>query len=297
MEETRPSERMLAPLENLKETPLVGLEKAVKPLVETVKNICNIVSNLKRRCSTPKDGLTVDESAAIMLYTYEADVHEDSPYYVLNSSLRSEEPIKIEPWSLYIKLLENGLEKLPDQPGNYYRGIRGHYSDDYKTGRVFTWWAFTSCTSRLDVLENDSFLGKKGMRTLFSLHCKTGKDIKNHSCMPIENEVLIVPNTQFRVNSCLPQEGGLYMIQIEEISSPLSTHSIEPGILDSSRTLLVSFAFLNSVYCRIHPKKTIEHWCHDDKQLVCGRCLIEQHKNHQHVSVDEFAESKSKQVM
>ncbi|CAM4891511.1 unnamed protein product, partial [Rotaria socialis] len=64
--------RMLAPIEGYEKTPLVTLEEAVKSLVKIVPKVERNVFIVKQNCQEPEDGLTTDESAAIMLYTYES---------------------------------------------------------------------------------------------------------------------------------------------------------------------------------------------------------------------------------
>ncbi|CAF4654178.1 unnamed protein product, partial [Rotaria sp. Silwood2] len=70
--------RMLAPIEGYEKVPVVSLEEAVKPLVKIVPKVERNVFVVKQNCQEPEDGLTTDESASIMLYTYESMPHEDS---------------------------------------------------------------------------------------------------------------------------------------------------------------------------------------------------------------------------
>ncbi|CAF1473357.1 unnamed protein product, partial [Rotaria sordida] len=48
----------------------------------------------------------------------------------------------------------------------------------------------------------------------------TGKNIKNHSFMPTEDEILLLPARQFKVKSCLDSGNELYIIQLKEICPP-----------------------------------------------------------------------------
>ncbi|CAF4243540.1 unnamed protein product, partial [Rotaria sordida] len=70
--------RMLAPIEGYENMLIVSLEEAVKPLVDIVPKVQRNVFIVKQNCQKPEDGLTSDESAAIMLYTYESMPHEHS---------------------------------------------------------------------------------------------------------------------------------------------------------------------------------------------------------------------------
>ncbi|CAF1261988.1 unnamed protein product [Rotaria sordida] len=82
--------RMLAPIEGYEKIPLITLEEAVKPLVNIVPKVERNVKIVKKKCQESEDGLTTDESAAIMLYTYESMPHEDSLYVKLNETDEAE---------------------------------------------------------------------------------------------------------------------------------------------------------------------------------------------------------------
>ncbi|CAF2931274.1 unnamed protein product [Rotaria sp. Silwood2] len=49
--------------------------------------------------------------------------------------------------------------------------------------------------------------------------CTTAKDIKNHSFIPDEEEILLLPARKLRVESCLDSGNGLHIVQLEEIKS------------------------------------------------------------------------------
>ncbi|CAF4979794.1 unnamed protein product, partial [Rotaria sp. Silwood1] len=86
-------------------------------------------------------------------------------------------------------------------------------------GHTIVWWGFSSCTTAVNVLNSNQFLGAKGDRTMFTLHCLSAKDIRKHSYYPAEDEVLLMPATQFEVIGCLNQ-GDLHIIQLEETRPP-----------------------------------------------------------------------------
>ncbi|CAF3917858.1 unnamed protein product [Rotaria sp. Silwood1] len=209
--------RMLSPIEGYENMPLVSIEDAVKPLVKIVPKVERNVYIVKQNCKNPADGLTTDESASIMLYTYESMPHENSLYVILNETLRSEEREKLIPWFSYLRLVLTALARLPSGRLFINRGIRKDLCAEYPAGSTFIWWGFSSCTSSVKVLESDMFFGKTGARTLFQIDCHTGKNIKKHSFMPQEDEILLLPARQFEVKSCLDSGNGLHIIQIKEI--------------------------------------------------------------------------------
>ncbi|CAF1345706.1 unnamed protein product [Rotaria sp. Silwood1] len=209
--------RMLAPIEGYEKAPLVSLEEAVKPLVKIVPKVERNVFVVKQNCQEPEDDLTPDESASIMLYTYESMPHEDSLYVKLNETLRSEQRKNLIPWFLYLRLILTALARLPSKRRSIFRGVKENLWADYPLGKVFIWWGFSSCTSSIGVLENEQFFGKTGNRTLFQIECTTAKDIKKHSFVTGEDEILLLPARQFQVTSCLDTGSGLHIVQLTEL--------------------------------------------------------------------------------
>jgi len=219
---TKEPKRMLMPIHGYEKTPLKTLEETVEPLIPLVPRVQTYVHVAKRRCEgKPADGLTVDQSASIMLYTMEWEPQEQCLYAVLNATLRVEDRQKLKPWFLYLKLILSGLFKLPSSPRSVYRGVKMDLSNEYPKGKEIIWWGFSSCASCIEVLENEQFLGNKGTRTLFTIECISGKDISRHSYYQSETELLLLPARQFQVISCLEPASGLHMIQLKEIQSSI----------------------------------------------------------------------------
>lgn len=208
--------RPLAPIEGYENMPIVSLEEAVKPLVDIVRNVERNAFIVKHNCDEPKEGLTADESASIMLYTLESSPHEDSFYVILNTTLRSEQRQGLKPWFLYLRLILTALARLPSDRRTVNRGVREDLRERYPIGKSFVWWGFSSCTSSVGVLEGESFFGKTGTRTLFQIECYSGKNIREHSFIQHEDEILLPPARQFIVTSCLTAGNGLQIIQIKE---------------------------------------------------------------------------------
>jgi hypothetical protein len=108
------------------------------------------------------------------------------------------------------------LTKLPSTTHRIlYRGVKMDLGEDFPKGKTVTWWAFSSCSSSLEVLEQ--FLGHNGQRTIFNIECDSGKDIHQHSFYQSENEVLMYPARQFQVKSTLNSGNQLKIIQLKEI--------------------------------------------------------------------------------
>ena len=211
------SKRMISPIDGFANMPVVSLEEAIKPLVDLVPKIERNAYFAKESCQEPEDGLTSDESASIMLYTFESKPHENSLYVILNTTLRSPQREELlEPWLLYLRLFVTALTRLPSQHRFVNRGVKVDLRPQYPIGKSIVWWGFSSCTTSIGVLECAHFFGKSGTRTLFQIECHSGKDVKNHSSMQHEDEILLLPARQFLVTSCLDSGNGLHIIQLKE---------------------------------------------------------------------------------
>lgn len=212
--------KTLGPIEGWEKMPLVSLEDAVKPIASIVPNIELNVFIAKQNCKEPEDGLTCDESASIMLYTYESNPKEHSLYFIMNTNLRTQQRAKqLRPWFLYFRLIFTALAHLPSERRFIFRGIKEDLRALYPKGKKITWWGFSSCTQSVEVLESETFLGKHDARTIFQIDSHSSKSIKSHSYITSEDEVLLLPGRQFFVQSCMDAGNGLFMIQLRETES------------------------------------------------------------------------------
>jgi hypothetical protein len=179
-----------------------------------------MVWTVKGDCDDPRDDMTPDELASIKLYSMDWEPSDKSFYAILNKTLRSEDRPQLKSWFLYLRLLLTALTHLSSSRLTIFRGVKMDLRAEYPAGSTFIWWGFTSCTSTLKVLESDRFLGKKGVRTLFTIECLAGKDIRKHSFYRGEDEILLLPGRQFKVVSCLDSGNNLHMIHLKEVEPP-----------------------------------------------------------------------------
>ena len=227
--------RMLAPIRGYGKMPLVSLDKAVESLFSFVPDVNHMVWTVKQQCTAPAEGLTLDQSASIMLYSLEWSPREESFYYVLNNVLRDPDRNKLRPWLLYLKLLIYSLSKLPSTLRTVYRGVKQDLHELYPTGSTIVWWGFSPCTTSIDVLQVEQFLGKTGTRTMFNIECHSGRDIRQHSFFSTEQEVLLLAARQFKVVGSLDPGHGLHIIQLKEIDPPFPL--LEPVSAPQSCTI------------------------------------------------------------
>lgn len=220
---------MLLPIQGFEKTPLVSLEEAVVPLVSRVPDIEHMVWIAKEKCKHPKDDLSPDETASIMLYTMEWEPYESSFYVALNIALRAIRREELKPWFSYLRLVIGALQKLPPTPRTVYRGVKSDLTGQYHRGDTIVWWGFSSCTLSVETLNNERFLGKNGIRTLFSIECDSGKNIRSHSFYAEEDEVLLLPARQFEVIGCLDQGNGLQIVQLKETKPKFPLIKLPPS--------------------------------------------------------------------
>lgn len=248
--------RHLSPIKGYENMPLVSLEEAVKPVAHFFNSLEEYVWIAKKNCENPPDDLTPDESASIFLYTMEFNP-PPSLYNVLNKTLRDEERGQLVPWFSYLKLFFTALNKLPSHSCKLWRGIKHvDLKSKYQEGNDFVWWGVTSTTESMKVLENENFLGKKGVRTMISIDCKNGKKISEHSYFKNkEQEVIIMPGSYFKVKSILNPADGFHMIDVEEIKPPFPFIAKLPGFsflkptkkVEASRFLILTSNARNSL--------------------------------------------------
>jgi hypothetical protein len=208
---------VMTPIRGYDKMPLVSLEQAVKPLIPHIPDIEQMVDIAKKKCQKPPpDNLTIDQSAAIMLYTLEWTPAKDSVYYRLNKALRTEDRQVLRPWFSYMKLFFTALSLLPSDRRVVFRGVREDLKNGYRKGEKIVWWGFSSCTLEQQVLKNESFMGPSGKRTMFTIECDSGKDIRQHLYFKGEGEVLLPAAREFEVKSVFPQDDGLCLVHLVE---------------------------------------------------------------------------------
>ncbi|UJR11373.1 hypothetical protein I4U23_015553 [Adineta vaga] len=214
--------QMLQPISGYEEEQLVSLEEACQPLENILDSeLKQNIMIAKINSIEPKDGLNVDESASIHLYTMEWKVHENSLYAVLNRTLRLPDRSKLRPWFKYLKLFLTAFFKLPStERRTVYRGVPENLNDLYPTGKKVTWWSVSSCTASLQVLQYPYYVGTSGVRTMFHIETNSGKIIRSHSHYQHEDEILLPPGLYLEVISNFNPAPGLYMIQLREIQPP-----------------------------------------------------------------------------
>ena len=213
-----PVDRLLSPIRGYEDQPLVPLAETLKPIARLFNDIEDYAFVALHNCQNPSDGLTDQESASIHLYTMQFH-GGPSLYQILNQSLRDENREQLLPWFSFLKLYLTALHKLPSECRTVWRGVKNvDLSAKYQIGTKVAWWGVSSCTTHIQVLELNAFLGKEGLRTIFSIECINAKPIANHSYYrKKENEIILMPGSYFEVIGQLNPAPDLYFIQLKEI--------------------------------------------------------------------------------
>ena len=210
--------KTLGPIIGYAQEPLLPLTDACAPLANIVNNIRAYVSvALENTPHDPADGLTRNESAAIRIYTMEWSGEHQSLYSVLNKTLRTADRKDLRPWFKYLKLFLTALVKIPHAPPQtIWRGVRRLFSEELSHGTPVTWWAVSSCTTTLTVLENTCYLGDEGAKTLFSIEAFNARNIRGHSHYGDEDEIVMLPGTYMEVQSQMKTAPDLRIIHLKQ---------------------------------------------------------------------------------
>lgn len=149
-------------------------------------------------------GVTIDDAAAIISFTIEADTRESSPYYILNRALADRNATRVRAVTPYAMTLARGLRKLM-----HYTNITGLYRGidcavNCAVGTELMWMAFSSASRSKDVVVknflNNNAAGSLG--TLFVISDGWGYDIREFSFYN-EAEILFEIEWRLRVTNVI----------------------------------------------------------------------------------------------
>lgn len=208
-----------APIMGYADEPLLPLLEACAPLCDMIHNILFYAqAALDETPEIPADGLTIEESAAIRLYTIQWDKSYRSLYAMLNHTLMNQDREKLRPYFKYLKLFITALVKMPCVPRlTVWRGVTKNLSVNNPSDTSITWWRFSSCTTELSVLKSNVYLGNSGNRTLFSVDAINARRIDAHSHFVEENEVLLLPGARMIVQSQVSPAPDLHIIHLKQV--------------------------------------------------------------------------------
>ncbi|CAF4855301.1 unnamed protein product [Rotaria sp. Silwood1] len=213
----------LGPIVGYAEEPLLPLVKACAPLTSIIPNLSYYVElALNETSEQPPDGLTIDESAAIRLYTIEWTENQQSLYSMLNCTLKKDTRENLRPYFKYLKLFLTALTKLPCAPSStIWRGVTMDLSAQFPLGTSVIWWAFSSCTTSLAVLENNMYLGDTGWLNTGSMN--SARTIHTQSIL-LNGKVLVTGGYD-----------GNYIVNSAELYDPSTRSWTTTGSMNNTR--------------------------------------------------------------
>ena len=248
-----------SPLAGLATTPLVGLREAVAAAEKHATCAGGLSAQLEEAFafatskvhSGRSKGLTVEQVAAINLYTQESQFYKG-----LNGALGGwgvGGQAAIHYYLPYMKILMGALDALPPIETIAYRGIRGVSLETLLKGKgvgdELAWWAVTSATETADVLRDSQFFGigaEHGERVVFVIEVKSGVRVKSFSSLgsileyymqpfgsPVQNEdeITLKPGTTFVIDSITSFTTGVTEVKMHEVST-LPSPDVKEGDTD-----------------------------------------------------------------
>ena len=153
--------------------------------------------------------MNMEEAEVLFSYTYQAQKGKKSPCYIMNTVLAERNVNQLQNHRCYILHLLKALRKLKRVDTNggrtiLYRGIDGKTMSfdekHYQVGNTLTWPAFTS--TALEEETAYKFMQRAAQPVIFEIRGKfVGYSIKAFSRFPKEEEILLEPETTFKVRS------------------------------------------------------------------------------------------------
>ena len=137
-----------SPIDGYADEVIVPLEQAVENLIPLISNISKYVDHAKNECNKTSCLLTLNESAAIYLYTMPTCF-----FQLLNETLRTENRSALKPWFPFLKIFISALEKLPSSKLTVWRAVAldiEHFSLENDT---ITRWSVNSTSTNLTLEE------------------------------------------------------------------------------------------------------------------------------------------------
>ncbi|MFH8789309.1 ADP-ribosyltransferase domain-containing protein [Streptomyces roseoverticillatus] len=198
------------------DTPLMDFRDAVGPVAKLLSGLDRHVGLShefgRSRAAEPATAgsLSADAIAALYLYTCESAFYRE-----INAILRSPDRSKVAPYLPYLRLLFSAVSGLPARTEPLWRGVSLDLRGQYPVGKTVTWWGVSSCTPNLGVAQ--AFLGSRGKRTLFEVRPARAVGIQRFSAFTGEEEYILLPGTQLKVEDVKVGRSGLCTVQLTEL--------------------------------------------------------------------------------
>ena len=161
---------------------------------------------------------------ALVLYTldvrHNGGAEEENFYKCLNDKLRERDLKILEELQGYLYFLMSAFEKLPPEPeATFFRGVPKSalpiVEVTYKSGRHIHWSGLMSVST--DRRQAENFASQEGPGgVVFHVRARTGRAIFPYSAIPIEKEVILLPNFKAHVSEGLKKTGDFFELKLTE---------------------------------------------------------------------------------
>jgi hypothetical protein len=198
------------PVFDYEDYPILSIEEALEYVISDIPRVMDYVKTAKNKCNRISNILTLDESAAVYLYSMPSPVYDH-----LNKALRAQDHNTLKPWLAFLKLFITALEKLPSIRATVWRGVSHDDSLTFVENDVQYWWSVNSCSKAPNIIK--PFLGENG--TIFAIDVINGKDISTFSMNFEEQEVILMPGSRVRRKNESLSLSDHIILHLEEITS------------------------------------------------------------------------------
>jgi hypothetical protein len=208
----------LNPIQGLELAPSLSLKESLTHAQNGDEELASHNFNMNLFCASTfaenhtDPELTEEDVSIIHFYT------QETPFYkILNSRLRNSDRQILKPYFPILKLMITAIRKIPPAKITLYRGVKLNLLEKYNKlkNKREIWWSFGSTTESVNVLQNETFLGKSGPRSMFVIQSQTARDISNYSAMQGEKEFILLPGSVFVVDGVL--DSGVTIVTLKEI--------------------------------------------------------------------------------
>eukprot|EP00005_Dracoamoeba_jomungandri_P009992 CAMPEP_0174262924 /NCGR_PEP_ID=MMETSP0439-20130205/16189_1 /TAXON_ID=0 /ORGANISM="Stereomyxa ramosa, Strain Chinc5" /LENGTH=1530 /DNA_ID=CAMNT_0015347969 /DNA_START=34 /DNA_END=4626 /DNA_ORIENTATION=- len=141
------------------------------------------------------DGVSLQHAFALFAFTSNLDV-----FSAVNDALCSGTALRT--WKPFIQLLLSALQCLPPFEGEVFRKGNSFDMDIFSKGKTITWGGFSSASKAwATVMEDTNKNNQDGNDVIFLIKTKTGRPVGSFSPNTNDEEVIILPNTEFEITN------------------------------------------------------------------------------------------------
>ncbi|CAF1685904.1 unnamed protein product, partial [Adineta ricciae] len=167
-------------IEGFEDEPDVTFEESLQPIIQANSKLPNYIDEAKAKCNkSSQHGLTVDESAAIYIYSMKV---EDGVFQLLYKDWSLNDQFVMKKWLKFLKLFKNALDKLPDaakacQIVPYDESIQDMLENS--SSSIYT--ALSTAEPKEPDINNHRDLAKNGKLCSLTYLCAGGKDVTDYT--------------------------------------------------------------------------------------------------------------------